>query len=671
VALLGVLVLLAHGLALAAQALPSFDEVRAGYTSSFGRIVDRQGRPLSELRLDFNGLRTEWVGLHEFSPAMQQALLVAEDKRFFEHGGIDWRAFAAALWQNLWYDHRRGASTLTMQVAGLLEPSLRPMASQGSRRTVAQKWDQALAATELEARWSKAQILEAYLNLAPFRGELQGVGAAAWMLFDKPPASLNRSEAAVLAVMLRGPNASARTIASRACVLLGRIGARGECAAARQLAQQVVVARVHARWQSAPQLAARLLRGPGEVVPTLLDADVQGMVAGLLDPARPGRWSVLVVDNASGDVLADVRRGDGDRPDAARAAPAGPMLLPFLYALGIEGGSLTAASLLQRVAPGAPEPAQGSGLPWTSVRTALHDAAPVAARFALDEVGSGALRERLAALGLEESSTPRAGTVPAARVELSQLAAAYRALAAQGLWSPLRWQAAASPAPRRVFGAPTAFIVAGLLRAAPDEHAAPPASMAAHGTELPGLQWAVAFDARRTVAVRLDTVPARRGADAPAASALDLAREIVLALERAHGGAWFDQPEGVLLARVRFEPAVEAPRLEWFRRGSEMSVSVAPPLRSGISWPREGQLVDARELASDPDFKLWLRAWPARSDVHWRVDGQEIGRGWSVGWRPEGGLAQVELLGADGVVLDRVRFAVRAPIGAGSSSVPR
>ena len=111
---------------------------------------------------------------------MQEMLLVAEDRRFYQHSGVDWRAFVAALWQNLWYDHKRGASTLSMQLAGLLDPALHPTREEGGRRTLVQKWDQTFAAQALEARWSKEQILEAYLNLVHFRGNLQGIAAASW-----------------------------------------------------------------------------------------------------------------------------------------------------------------------------------------------------------------------------------------------------------------------------------------------------------------------------------------------------------------------------------------------------------------------------------------------------------------------------------------------------------
>lgn len=191
----------------ATQPIPAFADVKAAARPSVAVLLARDGTPLAERRIDPHVRRLEWVALNSFSPALREALLAAEDKRFFEHSGVDWRAFVGALWHNLWYDRKRGASTLSMQLAGLLDPELALGRGGMPRRSLGQKWDQALAAQALEARWTKEQILEAYLNLAPFRGDLQGVHAAARALFGKSPAELGRAEALILAVLLRGPNA--------------------------------------------------------------------------------------------------------------------------------------------------------------------------------------------------------------------------------------------------------------------------------------------------------------------------------------------------------------------------------------------------------------------------------------------------------------------------------
>src|SRR5690606_771214 len=126
------------------------------------RVLDRHGELMQRVRIDAQGRRGDWLALSDVSVAMQQAVILSEDRRLAEHGGVDWQAAVAAAWGRLWRGERRGASTLSMQVAGLLQ---HPPGQGGSGgRTLWQKLDQAVRAQALERRWSKAQILEAYLN---------------------------------------------------------------------------------------------------------------------------------------------------------------------------------------------------------------------------------------------------------------------------------------------------------------------------------------------------------------------------------------------------------------------------------------------------------------------------------------------------------------------------
>ena len=165
--------------------------------------------------------RLDWVPLADVSPAMAATLIAAEDKRFYDHAGVDWSGLAGAAWDSVWrtLDGRRprGGSTIAMQLAGLLDPALD--AAPASARTFGQKWDQAQAALALERTWTKAQILEAYLNLASYRGELTGLSAAARGLFGKAPAGIDAREAAILVALLRNPNAPPAAVAQRACAV--------------------------------------------------------------------------------------------------------------------------------------------------------------------------------------------------------------------------------------------------------------------------------------------------------------------------------------------------------------------------------------------------------------------------------------------------------------------
>jgi penicillin-binding protein 1C len=128
------------------------EQVRREYRGSEAQLLDRHGELIQSLRIDLQGRRADWVALGDISPALPAAVLQAEDQRFYQHEGVDWSAAGKAAWDNLFRSRPRGASTITMQLAALLDPRL-----QASRqgRSWAQKWDQVQAARELDASWSR------------------------------------------------------------------------------------------------------------------------------------------------------------------------------------------------------------------------------------------------------------------------------------------------------------------------------------------------------------------------------------------------------------------------------------------------------------------------------------------------------------------------------------
>ncbi len=193
--------------------VPTFAEVRGQHRRTDAVLLDRHGEVLHRLRIDPRGRRLAWTPLEAISPALVTAVVQAEDRRFNQHGGVDWQALAAVALRGAQAGSWRGASTLTMQLASRLDPQLEP---RRRRRTLEQKFQQIRMAIELEKRWSKAEILEAYLNLVTFRGELQGIAAASLGLFGKQPHGLSPLESLILAVLLRSPNARPKNIASRA-----------------------------------------------------------------------------------------------------------------------------------------------------------------------------------------------------------------------------------------------------------------------------------------------------------------------------------------------------------------------------------------------------------------------------------------------------------------------
>ena len=169
---------------LPAQALPTYAAVRAGWHSSETQLLSREGQLLQRVRTDAAVRRGDWIALADVSPALRSAMLLSEDKRFYEHSGVDWQAATAAAWGNLWNERTRGASTITMQLAGLVDvPGGANLRQRPGGRSVVQKLGQVAAAEVLDRRWRKDQILEAYLNLVPFRGELVGIDALSRTLF--------------------------------------------------------------------------------------------------------------------------------------------------------------------------------------------------------------------------------------------------------------------------------------------------------------------------------------------------------------------------------------------------------------------------------------------------------------------------------------------------------
>jgi penicillin-binding protein 1C len=195
--------------------LPSHANTVATWKPSEAWLYDRNGQLLDSQRVNFAARRLGWVPLDQISPILIETVIAAEDKRFRDHDGIDWLAIGSAARARISGARSRGASTISMQVAGFLAPQL----SAPGTRSWRDKLRQMRAGAALEDRWSKDQILEAYFNLAGFRGEAQGIGAAALSLFGKTPATLTRDEALLIAALLPDPGASTQAIAARACRL--------------------------------------------------------------------------------------------------------------------------------------------------------------------------------------------------------------------------------------------------------------------------------------------------------------------------------------------------------------------------------------------------------------------------------------------------------------------
>jgi penicillin-binding protein 1C len=727
--------LLIAGTAPQAQALPSFDQVRAHWRSSDWLLLSREGVPLQRTRIDKQERRGDWVGLADVSPALREAIVVSEDKRFYEHSGVDWHGAAAAAWANLWNTRTRGASTVTMQLTGLLSDD----PEHSGRRSIAQKAEQAVSALWLERSWRKDQILEAYLNLVPFRGETIGLSALSLTLFGKAPSGLDEREAAVAAALIRSPNAPYMKVSARACRILRDMNAPQQCDNLASYVQLAFARPAPAVLTVAPdaqtlaphfarRIAAETRPAAGARVVTTLDAKLQRFATETLKrtlielnaPAHARNvhdGAIVVLDNATGDVLAWVGSSGGlssarDVDAVLASRQAGSTLKPFLYAQAIDEHRLTTASLLDD----APlDLAAGGGLyipqnydkdfkGWVSVRTALGSSLNVPAVRTLVMVTPHRFAMTLKALGLPLTESGDyygySLALGSADVTLLSLTNAYRALANGGVAAPthdlppatrstVKANGAGADAPRRAFSADAAYIITTVLS---DNNArtrtfgfdSPLAtrffSAVKTGTSKDMRDnWTIGFSSRYTVGVWVGNADGAAMWDVSGVTgASPIWAAMMGYLHRHTPSTPPAMPAGVVKTRVVFERNIEAPRSEWFLKGSEVSTvglaadaGGASPQSAKASYdpprgaPRIGSPTDGTLFALDPDIPaarqriVFERVSGSSTGSVWRLDGKPMGHGERVHWLPWPGRHLLELVDARGASVDAVHFEVR------------
>lgn len=679
--------------------MPAYEQVRADWQPSESWLYDRDGQLLDSIRVDFSRRRLAWVPIRQISRQLRASVIAAEDRGFGLHRGVDWPAVFGSIRARLEGKRARGASTITMQLAGFLAPDL----AQPGTRGLWDKARQMRAAMAIERSWTKDQILEAYLNLAGFRGEAQGIMAASQSLFGKPPTQLSPDEAAILTALLPDPQAAPAIIARRACRIARLVndGIEGCAQIVARTAEALGPARMFATDPNlAPHLATRLLARPGMRVATTLDRSIQRIanaalsrqLIGLGDQrARDG--AVIVVDNRTGDVLAYVG-GVGGGSTAAQVdganAPrqAGSTLKPFLYAAAIEHRYLTAASILDD-SPVQLDTASGLYVPQNydrafkgpvSARSALAGSLNVPAVRTLLLIGVEPFRDLLWDMGyhgLTEDGDYYGFSLAlgSAEVTLLEQANAYRALANGGRWSPLRL-ATAEPAAvaRAIINPAAAWIVADMM-------ADPGARARTFGLDsalrLPFWaavktgtskamrdNWCIGFSDRYTVAVWIgnlegDSMRAVSGTS----GAAPVWREVMLVLHRDHPGAPPRPPAGIEAQSISFAGSIEPPRREYFLAGTgQTRLAQAPPeaIRPHIAAPITGTV-----FALDPDIPIdrqRIRVVVAGSVVTHRLqlDKKDLGlAGAGPLLLPVPGLHRLTLVDAEGKVIDQVRFSVR------------
>jgi penicillin-binding protein 1C len=685
-------------LAMSGRPTPSFGEVRARWHPSEAQLLDRNGDPIHELRIDRHGRRFAWTPLDEISPALTQAIVTSEDHRFWSHHGVDVIAIMTSAARTVVGGRSRGASTITMQLATLIDPSL---AKSRARKTILRKFRQVCAALAIEQRWSKPEILEAYLNLVTYRGELQGIGAASRVRFGKAPHGIDSAEAVVLAALIRAPNARRESVAIRANALSRALGSNGpsQAAIAPALESAFVRNSDYARVALAPHLAERLLHGESGSARCTLDRELQRFVIDTLRrqivdvrDRRVDDGAAIVVENSTGEVWAYVG-GVGDLSNApdfdAIRAPRQPgsTLKPFLYALALDQHLLTAASLIEDTPLELPEQRgiyrpldydrQFRGL--VSMRTALASSLNLPAVRTTDIVGVEIFADRLRLLGfsglVEEGDYYGAAlALGSADVTLWQLANAYRTLANGGKYSDLRltndtdthmWTQVYSPA--------ASFVISDILsdRASRSTTFGLENSLATRywsavktGTSKDMRDnWCVGYTDKFTVGVWVGNssgAPMRDVSGITGAAPTWLS--VMNYLHDRFGSRQIVRPSDVFYYQVRFPNEVEPPRQEWFFANTQPTGS---PSGLDDSNPQILSPASGAIIALDPDIpaaaqRVVFEASGGARNSRWILDGRAIApvRG-ELLWTPSPGAHTLSITRDSGNALQTIQFVVR------------
>ncbi len=683
-------------------AIPSFEKVKATYAKSDAVLIDRHGEVIHELRVTSKGRRLDWINLSEVSPALRTAVIASEDKRFYQHRGIDWKALSSVVLKNLFTKNPRGASTITMQLVPILDKRL---ASKSAVKTLSQKWNQIKTARELEKRWTKDQIPEAYLNLITFRGELQGLSAASRGLFDKEPNGLNINESLLLACLIRSPNTSIEQASDRACLLGRAANLETNCDSIRALAQKSLAVPYYIRphISLAPHLAHVLLDAGKTKVITTLDKDLQQfafeslrhhLMAVRSQNVHDG--AILIVRNETGDVLAYVgSTGEGSSArfmDGVQARrQAGSSLKPFLYALAFDERILTPASILEDSPLDVPtergiyrpENYEKEFKGMVTARTALASSLNIPAIRTLSLVGVEPFTQKLDLLGFGQLRSDDfygySLALGSADISLWQLVNAYRTLANKGARSELRLTFEQGKGlEHRVFSEEAAFLVSNILS---DREARSvtfslenPLSTRFWSAVKTGTSkdmrdnWCVGYTSQYTMGVWVGNFS---GASMWNVSGIVGAAPVWLEVMnylhakdpwKATGSQ--KPPAGIVAKTISFDPAVASSRKEWFISGTEPDAikQAGSTPAPKILYPAQGTII-----ALDPDIpedqqRIFFEAAAKSDTLIWVLNERILGpTSEMTSWKPESGVFKISLIDKmnENKIIDAVNFTVR------------
>jgi penicillin-binding protein 1C len=571
-------------------------------------VVDRNGRLLRAYAMADGRWRLPVDAKANVDPTYLKLLFAYEDKRFYSHGGVDPLALGRAAIQLVTRGHIvSGGSTITMQLARLMEPR--------HERSVYAKLHQMVRAVEIERELGKDQILNLYLALAPYGGNLEGIRSASIAYFGKEPKRLTLAESALLVALPQSPENRrldrhpeeaqiARDRVLDRMVEDGTISNEDAVAAKAvpvpRMRKSIPILAPH----SADRAVATFRNLP--VISLTLDSNLQKNLEAL---ARDRATSlgpnisvgIVAVDNESGDVLArvgspdyfdDRRAGQVDMTRAVRSP--GSTLKPFIYGLAFEDGFVHPESLIDdrptRFGEYAPQDFDMTFQGTVPVRKALQLSLNVPAVELLDRVGASRLSSRLRQAGgnlvLPRDEVPGlAMGLGGVGITLQDLVQLYAGIARLGTTKPLREFMDASDArdPQRLMDQVAAWQVGNVLMGTPPPENAPQHRIAFKTGTSYGYRdaWSVGFDGRMTIGVWVGRpdgapVPGLVGRTAAAPILFDaFARtgKLPAPLPKAPKGVLIASNAKLPLPLRRFRPSGEL-----VRTGSEQAPHIQFPL---------------------------------------------------------------------------------------------
>ncbi len=636
-------------------------------------VRDREGEPLRILLPADERYRFP-LPLEAIPPELRRAVVALEDRRFDFHPGIDPLAIARAAWTNLRAGRVvSGASTLTMQIARLAEPA---------PRTLQVKCREAFRALQLEWRFDKDELLAIYFNLAPYGGNLEGAGAAAWFWFGKPVERLSLGEAALLAVLPRSPrlrdpvehSGAARAARDAALRSLARLGVFPAESVAAALRQELPRRRLRPPFVAPHfcQLASDALPGEASLLTTLdrtIQLAAEQQVAAHIGSLRRlgvGNTAAVVIENEGRAVRAMVGSAgfsetafQGQVNAALARRSPGSALKPLLYALAMESGKLGPDSWLLDVpadfAGYVAENYDGLYRGRVTVTEALAHSLNAPAVRLLADTGLRPFLDLLRRGGLRTlDRTPAEYGLPlilgSGEVTLLDLTNLYASLAQDGRHAPWRLRArddegvrksGAEAGSQRLFSAETARLVTEILHGTKrpdlpsswDLTRAAPAVAWKTGTSYGHRDaWAIGYSARTTIGVWVgnpDGRPLRglSGADHAAPLLFDLFRAIE------SGATRLPEPRGLRIGTLeacavsRALPGPFCPRRETIRHiPGRTRLSTCTLHRRVFLDEASGLLIEGDCLSGRSHRTEVIEVHPPELIAWWRAQGRPVPR---------------------------------------------